>query len=201
VKLNVGAGRDCKEGWVNLDSAPLPGIDIVHDLERCGELGGSICLPKRDGDIFNGIMPCDSVDEFLLSHVLEHIRNVLPMMQELHRIARPGALMTIRCPYGTSNDAFEDPTHVRHIFEGSFMYFAQPTYWRADYLYRGDWQPQEVTLFLSEDGQRLHREQVRRALATQRNIVREIVAKLIAVKPIREPRKELQTAPLLVVRA
>ena len=115
------------EGWVNLDRVELPGVNIVADIDRCAEEP----LPLED----------DYVDEFLLSHVIEHIRNPMPLMQELHRIAKPNALAAIRVPYGSSDDAFEDPTHVQRYFLNSFGYFSQPSYWRADYGYRGDWQP------------------------------------------------------------
>ena len=32
-RLNVGCGRSALEGWINLDFMPLPGVDIVADLE------------------------------------------------------------------------------------------------------------------------------------------------------------------------
>lgn len=32
--LNLGCGTDIRSGWVNLDSAELPGVDVVHDLDR-----------------------------------------------------------------------------------------------------------------------------------------------------------------------
>jgi len=82
LKLNLGCGRACLPGWVNVDATALPGVDVVADLERCRTQR----LPFVD----------DAVDEFLLSHVLEHIEDTLGIMQELHRIARPGATATIR---------------------------------------------------------------------------------------------------------
>ena len=33
-KLNVGCGKDIRPDFVNLDVAPLPGVDVVHDLTR-----------------------------------------------------------------------------------------------------------------------------------------------------------------------
>jgi predicted SAM-dependent methyltransferase len=98
-KLNVGCGRSTLPGWINLDGYALHGVDIVADLEQC--VGSPLPIAS------------DSISEFLLSHVLEHIQNALPMMQELYRIAVPEAIMTVRVPYGSSDDAFEDPTHVR----------------------------------------------------------------------------------------
>ena len=84
MRLNVGSGRNTLDGWVNLDSQPLPGVDIVFDLETCRHKA----IPLDES----------SVDEFLVSHLLEHIVDVLPMMQELHRVAKNGAIMEIRVP-------------------------------------------------------------------------------------------------------
>ena len=41
--LNVGCGRNIQEGWINLDSAALPGVDLVCDLEGVREM--PIALP------------------------------------------------------------------------------------------------------------------------------------------------------------
>ncbi len=178
MRLNVGCGRDVKEGWINLDSIALPNVDIVCDLER--EL-----IPLGD----------DCVDEFLMGHVIEHIAKPLPMMQELWRVAKPNALMTVRCPYGSSDDAFEDPTHVRQYFLSSFGYFGQPYYFRADYGFRGDWQAEKITLILNPRMKGLAKETVMRRVETERNVVLEMVAELLAVKPAREPLAELRVSP------
>jgi len=180
-KLNVGCGRNILAGWENLDSYRLPGVNIVADLDACGQTP----LPLADA----------SVDEFLLSHVMEHIRNVLPMMQELHRIAAPDARMVVRVPYGSSDDAFEDPTHVRQLFVGSFGYFSQPYYWRADYGYRGDWLTESVTLEVQPSLAHLPDAELWDRVNRERNVVTEMVATLRAIKPIREPRRELQQPP------
>lgn len=145
-------------------------------------------------------MPLDdsSVDEILLSHVIEHIHHTLPLMQELHRVARPGAKAVVRVPHGGSDDAWEDPTHVRPYFLGSFGYFSQPFYWRADYGYRGDWDVEKLILLvrkqLCDDPSP---EAILRKAQSQRNFVQEMVAELRAIKPIREPMRELQRSPRL----
>lgn len=178
VRWNLGCGRDIKPGWVNIDGRPAPGVDLVADLDS----------PFSLAAVSN-----DSVDEFLLCHVLEHIHDTLPLMEELHRIAKPTAVCTIRVPYGSSDDAYEDPTHVRAYFLQSFEYFSQPYYWRADYGYRGDWRSEPLRLLVHKEavadlyGDKdaiLHR------VRTQRNIVAEMVATLRPVKPIREPLKD-----------
>ena len=131
-----------------------------------------------------------------MSHVLEHLRHPLQALEWAWHISKPGAVMHVHVPYGSSDDADNDPTHVRRLFQGSWLYFAQPAYWRADYGYRGDWQCRR--LLLRVDGKRFPGEateqQVRNAIHTARNVVLEMRAELVAVKPAREPKRELQEA-------
>lgn len=171
-RLHLGCGTDIREGWINLDSQKLPGVDVVADLDDCRRTP----LP----------LPADSIDEFYCSHVLEHLRDALGFMQEMHRIAKPGAVMTIRVPYGSSDDADEDPTHVRRLFIYSFSYFSQRGYWYADYGYRGDWDTENIVLNV-DAAQHAGKsfDQIYAELRTQRNVVLEMVATLRAVKPAR----------------
>ncbi len=182
TRLHLGCGKDIKKDWLNLDIASGEGIDIVADLDECAHLP----LPLEE----------DTVDEFLAGHVIEHLKNPLPMMQELHRIAKPGAKAVFRCPYGSSDDAFDDPTHQRQYFLSSFGYFSQPFYWRADYGYRGDWKVEKITLFVeSRYVRELNVEKVLEDVHTKRNIVKEMMVELTAVKPIRPPDMLLQSQP------
>lgn len=182
--LHLGCGRTIKAGWVNLDLRPGEGIDVVADLDRCREQA----LPFAD-------------DRFRLiqgTHVLEHLRDPLALMQELHRIAKPGARAVFQVPYGSSDDAWSDPTHVRPYFKESFNAFGQPYYWRADYGYRGDWSVDMVELVVERrfvEGK--SPDEVRQAIDHQRNTVIEMRVEMTAVKPIRASRRELATRTAL----
>jgi SAM-dependent methyltransferase len=182
LRLNLGCGRNILDGWTNVDHVALPGVDVMADLDACAKT----FLPFMT----------DSVDELLLSHVLEHVNDTLGLMQELHRIAKPNARLTIRVPHGASDDAWEDPTHKRAYFSQSFGYFSQPYYWRADYGYRGDWAMDDLELFVPRDefvkqppDVLLHR------INRERNLVVEMCATLHAVKPVRPASRELLAAP------
>lgn len=183
-RLHLGCGRTILKDWINLDFIALEGVDVVANLDTCTE----IPLPFED----------NSIEEFYGSHLIEHIQHTLPMMQELHRIAKPGAKANFRLPYGSSDDAFEDPTHVKQYFLQSFGYFSQPYYWRADYGYRGDWKTDKIALLVSEEKyQHQSFQQIYEDVMTKRNVVREMVVELTAIKPIREAKKELQTRPII----
>jgi SAM-dependent methyltransferase len=187
VKLNLGCGRDIRDGWINVDAVDLPGVDVVANLDDCAVKP----LPFAD----------NSVDEFLLSHLLEHISRPLPLMQELWRIAKPGAVITVRVPHGASDHAWTDPTHVRPYFGGSFGYFSQPFYFRADYGYRGDWQPTRTTYVVPrEPFGAMQIPQILQHIEVFRNVVQEMIVEMKAVKPAREAKKELQVGADIVVR-
>ncbi|MED5247670.1 class I SAM-dependent methyltransferase [Priestia sp. LL-8] len=183
-KLHLGCGKTILKEWINLDIMGRQGVDIIADLERCSE------TPLPLGD--------HSIDEFYASHLIEHIHHTLPMMQELHRVAKNDAKAVFRLPYGSSDDAYEDPTHVRQYFLNSFGYFSQPYYWRADYGYRGDWKTEKISLLVSEavyKDKSFH--EIYEDVMKKRNVVSEMVVELRAIKPIRESKKELQTRPLI----
>jgi SAM-dependent methyltransferase len=104
-KLHLGCGRVILPGYVNLDLVKIPGIDVVADLEAR--------LPFRDG-VF---------DEIFTSHVLEHVRDLIPLLGEMARICRPGAILRIEVPHLSFFGAYTDPTHKRFFGYFSFDYF------------------------------------------------------------------------------
>lgn len=105
-QLNIGCGRDIREGWVNLDITPLPGVDVVHDI-------GQVPLP----------FPSDEFDFVLCKDVLEHI-DYVATLREIHRILKPGGKVEIQVPHFTSKDAYSDPTHIRFFSINTFRYFS-----------------------------------------------------------------------------
>ncbi|MBN1492610.1 MAG: hypothetical protein JW938_00535 [Candidatus Omnitrophica bacterium] len=100
LKLNLGCGVNLKEGYVNVDKYGTP--DFLWDLEE-------FPWPWDDS----------SVDEITLDNVLEHIGQTndvfLKVMQELYRICKPQAFISIVVPHPRHCNFINDPTHVRSI--------------------------------------------------------------------------------------
>lgn len=184
VMLNLGCGRRPVKDFINIDCMPLEGVDVVADLDDCKNTP----LPFED----------NTVDGFCASHLIEHLKNPLPFMEELYRVAKPNAEALFNLPYGSSDDAFEDPTHVRQYFLFSFSYFSQPTYWRADYGYKGDWLVKRITLVVDKNKyQGKSFDEMLYMVDTHRNVVNEMIVELTAIKPARQPLRELQESPVI----
>jgi SAM-dependent methyltransferase len=93
-RLNLGCGTDIRSGYVNLDAAALPGVDVVHDLTV-------LPLPLDDG----------AFAEVLCQDVLEHLPDYPRLLGEIHRVLRPGGRLVVRSPHFTSRSVWLDPTH------------------------------------------------------------------------------------------
>lgn len=179
-KLNVGCGGTVLPGYVNLDNYPHGHVDILYDLNSGAE------MHFRSG---GQTVPDNYFDRMLMSHVFEHIRNILPCMQELWRVAKPGCRLAVITPYGSSDNMWEDPTHVREVFLETMQYFSQVFYTKNDYGYRGDWHFNKRLLIINKDFFRddATDQQIAYAVQHWRNVVVEFQAELVAVKPMRVP--------------
>ena len=179
MKLHLGCGRTRMDGWTNVDNVKIDGVtDVVCDL---------------DGPELTSHFAEDSVDESVGVHVLEHLSHPLEFMTALWAVTKPDGTATFETPYGSSDDAWEDPTHVRPYFLNSWGYFSQPFYFRADYGYTADWRCSDLTLFVEAarwEGKTAG--EVLGAVQAERNVVRFMRTTLQAVKPARLPDESLQ---------
>jgi SAM-dependent methyltransferase len=104
--LDVGCGRDKLPGALGIDRNPRSHAEIIHDLER---------RPWP--------LPDDSFDEIRAHDVLEHLHDFIGAVEEIHRVARAGAIVSVRMPFMSSVDHATDPTHVRAATSRTFDYF------------------------------------------------------------------------------
>lgn len=108
--LNLGCGSRIIPDAVNLDISPVPGADVVHDL-----------------DVAPWPFPSDTFSMVEAKDVFEHVINPVLFMTECHRVLSPGGFLQLRTPYWRSMDAFTDPTHRRFPTEYTFDYWISGT--------------------------------------------------------------------------
>jgi SAM-dependent methyltransferase len=118
LKVDIGCGPDIREGYnVGLDlhdyselyRIKYKGVEFIqHDLEKAS-------LPFCD----------NSCEALMADNVLEHIHNLIPLMNDCWRVLKPGGEFYIIVPNGLSEGGIADPTHVRHFIPKTFTYFTK----------------------------------------------------------------------------
>lgn len=106
TRLNLGCGKKYDHDAVNLD-IPTSEVraDVWHDLNLRP-------WPLDD----------NSFEEVVAHDVIEHLRDIIPTMEEIHRICRPGAIVRITLPHFSCANAYADPTHLHYFSYFSFDY-------------------------------------------------------------------------------
>lgn len=103
VVLDLGCG-DQRQYPTNL------GVDMRRTGEVAVQADVSGTLPFRDG----------SVDRIFAVHVLEHLIDFLALVDECHRLLRPGGILHVLSPWWHHVNAVADPTHVRLLDTQTF---------------------------------------------------------------------------------
>lgn len=106
LRVDIGCGDHKPDGFIGVDVAPGPGVDLVCDL--------------------TGRFPfeTDSVAYLRAHDVIEHLPDRLHTMNEIWRVCRAGAIVDIRVPSTDGRGAFQDPTHVSYWNANSFFYYS-----------------------------------------------------------------------------
>lgn len=96
VVLDLGCGDTTQyDTNIGVDRRPAKAVAVIADL--------------RDGLPFGDA----SVDRIFTVHVLEHLPDYLPLLDECHRILRPDGILHLMAPWWRHVNAVADPTHVR----------------------------------------------------------------------------------------
>ena len=103
--LDLGCGANKAQGAVGADLKPLPGVDVVLDLKKP--------LPFANG----------SFRAARLSHIVEHVPDLVAFMGEVHRVLIPGGRVHIVTPHFSAAASYRDPTHLHHLSLFSFDVF------------------------------------------------------------------------------
>lgn len=107
LKLNLGGGKQKIRGFKNVDLVKTPQADFVHDL-----------------NIFPWPFKDNSVDEIIMDNILEHLKDITPVMKEMWRICKNKAIIHINVPHFASLGAYVDPTHYHFFTYYSFEVYS-----------------------------------------------------------------------------
>lgn len=147
--LDVGCGRYKGYGCpyegdiIGIDIDPDSQADIIGDLEVFPWHGKD----RQGKAVYFRPSEFDAIYSY---HCLEHLSDTVKVMDELHRIVKPGGRIRICVPYGASAWALSNPTHkkffnadaIRFFTEGELMHpIRQPRFRlifkQYNYIYHG----------------------------------------------------------------
>jgi SAM-dependent methyltransferase len=104
--LDLGCGNKKRKGAIGIDFNSRTAADVIHDL-----------------NVFPYPLEDASFDEIYLDNTLEHLDDVIRVIEEVHRICKHGGLVKVIVPYFRSIWACIDPTHKHFFTVDSFAYF------------------------------------------------------------------------------
>lgn len=108
-KIDLGAAHGTPDdGWIKVDALGGPGV--------------------LDIDVTNGLPWSDNSVFAVRAHdFLEHIPigDVVPLMNEIHRVLVPGGWLLTSTPSTDGRGAFQDPTHCSFWNENSWWYYTR----------------------------------------------------------------------------
>lgn len=118
IKLDLGCGRKKRDGFL--------GIDLVQFKDSRGEN-----IVDYVFDIEHEPWPFEdnSVEEIQADNVLEHLDNLKYVLNQCHRVLKPGGVLIGMVPIAGSKNDFKDPTHRRHFNTQTFDYFTGRSEW------------------------------------------------------------------------
>jgi predicted SAM-dependent methyltransferase len=108
TKLNLGSGKDIKQGYINLDFEKYKGIDVIHNLDN-------FPYPFKD----------NTFEEILALNIMEHLNNPDGFIKELWRIGKNNCKIKINVPHFTSRCTWIDLTHKRPFSFDSLKYYSE----------------------------------------------------------------------------
>jgi SAM-dependent methyltransferase len=108
LEIGCGKKRSYRADFIGLDRFPLPGVDVIVDLDE-----ESIPFPDNFFDLIYA------------SHSLEHVHNLIGVMKEIWRISKPDAQLCILAPYCATSLNVANPYHLHNFNEHT------PRFWTS----------------------------------------------------------------------
>jgi SAM-dependent methyltransferase len=114
--LHLGSGLSDIKNTISVDINSKSNPDITWDLNK---------TPWPFEENF--------FDIIIAMNVVEHLKEIISVMQQIHRVSKPDALVNILVPHFSSAAAFIDPTHKSFFSYRSFDYFIKGSSLEKEY--------------------------------------------------------------------
>jgi hypothetical protein len=103
-KLDLGGRFSSPDGYTSVD---------LKDADVCMDLNETWAIPDS------------SVGVIRAFDIIEHLKNPIHTMSEIHRVLVPGGYCFIHVPSTDGRGAWQDPTHVSYWNQNSFFYYTR----------------------------------------------------------------------------
>lgn len=110
----MGCGTRKRAGCIGVDIRKVEGVNALADASK---------LPFKD----------DSFDSVFLSHIVEHILDLVSFMKEVWRVCKNHATIYIWTPHFTSHRSYGNPTHFHYLSSQFFDHFDRRTWQGKDF--------------------------------------------------------------------
>ena len=132
MKLNVGCFGDYRKGWVNLDVNLFSVADVYHDL--------NVYPYPFEDNIF---------DYICAWQVMEHLNEFYKPLEELWRISKDKAIISIMVPYWHSYTSFM-PEHKIFFNTETFQHFKNKDTYHEHHGIHADFNVKSIRLITAE---------------------------------------------------
>lgn len=132
IKLDLGCGKNKKDGFTGVDSIKFDNVDMVVNLVEREPFKGGNFYEAWNNPVFKPWpWENESVDEVHCSHFVEHLdaKERINFVNELYRILRTGGKATVITPHWSSNRAYGDLTHKWPPVSEMWFYYLDKS-WR-----------------------------------------------------------------------
>ncbi len=106
IRIELGCGKTKMDGYVGIDRYPMPGVDIIADLNKK--------LPLEN----------DYADIIFASHSLEHLDDMQHIISEIYRIGKHKSIVYILSPYASTSLNIANFYHKLQFNEDTFRLFS-----------------------------------------------------------------------------